>query len=209
MTQIKRRGRPRLEEQQDLRLGLLRISTELLNEVGPAAISMREVARRVGCTHQAPYHYFPDKESILAALVEEGFRDLARGLAGANARFPAEGLRATAIASAQAYIGFALANPGVFRIMFRPDVCNPARFPGVQEAGQLARGELEALARLVSPDEGERAQYATILWSHVHGLSCLLLDTALSAQPGGPGHDPRHVDLVTARFADHLVGRQP
>ena len=53
----------------DLRSELLRTSRELLDEAGPSALSMREVARRAGCTHQAPYHYFANREAILAALV--------------------------------------------------------------------------------------------------------------------------------------------
>ena len=53
----------------DLRSELLRTSRELLDESGPSALSMREVARRAGCTHQAPYHYFTNREAILAALV--------------------------------------------------------------------------------------------------------------------------------------------
>ena len=51
----------------DLRSELLRTSRELLDEAGPSALSMREVARRAGCTHQAPYHYFANREAILAA----------------------------------------------------------------------------------------------------------------------------------------------
>ena len=53
----------------DLRSELLRTSRQLLDEFGPSALSMREVARRAGCTHQAPYRYFANREAILAALV--------------------------------------------------------------------------------------------------------------------------------------------
>ena len=63
----------------DLRAELLRTSRRLLDESGPSALSMREVARRAGCTHQAPYHYFANRETILAALVREGFDELADG----------------------------------------------------------------------------------------------------------------------------------
>ena len=61
-----------------LRETILRISRDLLNEGGPSSLSMREVARRAGCTHQAPYHHFQGREAILVALVEEGYRDLER-----------------------------------------------------------------------------------------------------------------------------------
>ena len=105
-----------------LRAAILATSRELLDQGGPAALSMREVARRAGCTHQAPYHYFPNREAILAALVTEGFTGLADALHRArtdNAGADASGI---VIATGSAYIDFALSNPGVFRIMFRSDM---------------------------------------------------------------------------------------
>ena len=73
-------GRSRASGAGGLRDDLLRISRELLDEGGPDALSMREVARRAGCTHQAPYHYFANREAILAALIEAGFHELANRL---------------------------------------------------------------------------------------------------------------------------------
>ena len=61
-------GRPKADEARDLKADLLKTSREMLDEGGPSALSMREVARRTGCTHQAPYHHFENREAILAAL---------------------------------------------------------------------------------------------------------------------------------------------
>ena len=61
-------GRPKSDSARDLRRDLLLTSRQMLDEGGPTALSMREVARRTACTHQAPYHYFDNRESILAAL---------------------------------------------------------------------------------------------------------------------------------------------
>ena len=161
-------GRPRTSETRDLRENLLRTSRELLDEGGPAALSMREVARRAGCTHQAPYHYFANREAILAALVEAGFDELANRLREARDKAGTEDLRAVVEASGNAYVEFALTNPGVFRVMFRRDMCDPARFPGVLAAGKRARDELGRFAQAIT---GERATPAS-----VHGLAVLLLD---------------------------------
>src|ERR1700754_3165024 len=60
----------------DVRAGILQASLALMNEGGLSALSMREVARRAGVSHQAPYHYFADRESILAELVRDGFDKL-------------------------------------------------------------------------------------------------------------------------------------
>ena len=168
-------GRSRASGPGSLRDDLLRISRELLDEGGPDALSMREVARRAGCTHQAPYHYFANREAILAALIEAGFDELANRLCEAHDLVETEDLRTVAEASGNAYVEFALTNPGVFRIMFRRDMCDPARFPGIQVASRRTYDELGRLARI---NFGERAirEHETALWASVHGLAVLLLD---------------------------------
>ena len=165
----------------DLRSELLRTSRELLDEAGPSALSMREVARRAGCTHQAPYHYFANREAILAALVCEGFDELADRLAVAHDGLGGADLHAVLVASGNAYVEFALRRPGVFRVMFRPDVCDPERFPEVVQAGQRARRELARLAKAVMGD-GAQVEAEVLIWSGVHGLASLLLDGPLAGE---------------------------
>ena len=168
-------GRSRASGAGSLRDDLLRISRELLDEGGPDALSMREVARRAGCTHQAPYHYFANREAILAALIEAGFDELANRLCEAHDLVETEDLRTVAEASGNAYVEFALTNPGVFRIMFRRDMCDPARFPGIQVASRRTYDELGRLARIRFGEHAIR-EHETALWASVHGLAVLLLD---------------------------------
>jgi len=168
-------GRSRASGVGSLRDDLLRISRELLDEGGPDALSMREVARRAGCTHQAPYHYFANREAILAALVEAGFDELANRLCEAHDLVGTEDLGTVAEASGNAYVEFALTNPGVFRIMFRRDMCDPARFPGIQVASRRTYDELGRLARIRFGEHAIR-EHETALWASVHGLAVLLLD---------------------------------
>ena len=150
----------------DLRSELLRTSRQLLDESGPSALSMREVARRAGCTHQAPYHYFANREAILAALVHEGFDELTDMLASAREGLESADLRAILTASGSAYVEFALRHPGVFRVMFRPDACDPERFPEVAQAGERARHELARLARAVMGDDAH-LEAEVLIWSGV------------------------------------------
>lgn len=180
-TPRKKAGRPKATGARDLRVDLLKISLELLNEGGPGALSMREVARRTGCTHQAPYHHFPDRESILAALVREGFDTLTLALQAANDLAAVDGGRAALHAGIMAYVGFALTQPGVFRIMFRPDMCNYARFFEVTDASARASAQLGRLNAMIFGEQAGPAS-ATLLWAQVHGLACLLLDGPLAGQ---------------------------
>ena len=144
---------------------------------------MREVARRAGCTHQAPYHYFANREAILAALVHEGFDELTDMLASAREGLGSADLRAILTASGNAYVEFALHHPGVFRVMFRPDACDPESFPEVAQAGERARHELAHLARAVMGDDAH-LEAEVLIWSGVHGLASLLLDGPLAGEFG-------------------------
>ncbi len=62
----------------DLRQKVLQASLALIEEGGLNRLSMREVARKSGVSHQAPYYYFGDREAILAAIAGEGFSKLGR-----------------------------------------------------------------------------------------------------------------------------------
>ena len=167
----------------DLRSELLRTSRALLNESGPGALSMREVARRAGCTHQAPYHYFANREAVLAELVREGFDELADRLAAAREGVGDADLRAILTASGVAYVEFALRHPGVFRVMFRPDVCDFERFPEMVQAGERARNELARMVRSMVGGEAS-LEVEVLFWSSVHGLALLLLDGPLAGEVG-------------------------
>jgi AcrR family transcriptional regulator len=188
----------------DLRQEILDTARALLNDVGASGLSMREVARRAGVTHQAPYHHFGDRESILAELVAEGFRTLGRDLAQANT-LAAHNLRGAVMASGRAYIDFALSNPGVFRIMFRPETCDPARFPAVQAAGQAAQATLVELVSMVHGTQTSPA-LCMVYWAHVHGMASLLLDGSLGQEcPAGPMRDTL-LDEVSNTFANLVFG---
>ena len=188
-----------------LRARVLETSRELLASGGLAALSMREVARRAGVTHQAPYHHFPDKESIVAELVTEGFEELARRMALANDAAAEGGKSEVLRRAAEAYLGFALEHPAVFRVMFRPELCDAARFPRALAAAEGARAECERLVRIVHDGRFSQA-LASMHWAHVHGLACLVLDGPLGAEL--PTEETRRAHLMeaSAHFAALVVG---
>lgn len=191
----------------DLRADILHTARALLNESGAASLSMREVARRAGVTHQAPYHHFGDRAAILAELVAQGFRELGQALAEANA-LAATDARAGILASARAYIDFALNHPGVFRIMFRPETCDPVRFPAVQAAGDAAQATLVTLVQHVHGPEASPA-LCLVYWAHVHGMASLLLDGSLGhGCPPGPAREAL-LDQVGHTFANLVMSHNP
>ena len=189
----------------DLRHRILEASERLLETDGLAALSMREVARRSGVTHQAPYHHFQDRETILAALVIQGFEELARRLARANDRSAAANRLDALIESGQAYVGFAIDRPGIFRIMFRPEHCDHSRFPAAREAGERAHAELD---RMVELQHGAvaGAGLADVYWAQVHGLACLIVDGPVGLQCPTVAERRRFMRKSLALFARHMLG---
>src|SRR6202044_1998421 len=57
----------------NLRKTLLAAAVALIGDVGPQAFTLREVARRAGVSHNAPYRHFHDKNDLLAAVAAQGF----------------------------------------------------------------------------------------------------------------------------------------
>src|ERR1017187_4433780 len=60
----------------NLRKTLLDAAVALIGEVGPRAFTLREVARRAGVSHNAPYRHFASKDELLVAVAAEGFERL-------------------------------------------------------------------------------------------------------------------------------------
>lgn len=188
----------------DLKTQVLDASVQLIAEQGLAGLSMREVARRAGVSHQAPYHYFDDKESIVAALVERGFtmladrmESVAKGKGTITQRLAKTG---------REYVSFALEQPVYFRLMFRPELAKLDRFPEAVAAGARALAVLEALVeercagQRVAP--AKREAMVSMHWGMVHGLSSLLLDGVLGQKFVSAQDRERHVNQVMELFTE-------
>lgn len=150
----------------DLRVALIDAAETLLDAGGE--ISLREAARMAGVSPTAAYRHFADKDALLAALAVRGFREFGQALSEAAARDPANELHARG----RAYIRFALARPGRFRLMFGPLLARVVpHSPELAEASGRTFAALESAAG--TTDEALRR------WGMVHGLAHLLLDGAI------------------------------
>jgi AcrR family transcriptional regulator len=188
-----------------LRERVLAASRTLLETEGLGALSMREVARRAGVTHQAPYHHFPDKESILAELVARAFDELADVLREALERAQSGDARSVAVEVGMGYVRFALGHPGIFRVMFRPEIVNMERFPAAEASSERAHAQLQRLVAVLG-QPGDPGVQATLHWSVVHGLACLLVDGVLGKKLGATTAQEVHVETVLRLFALGTAG---
>jgi AcrR family transcriptional regulator len=158
----------------NLREALLQGALRVIAELGPAAFTLREVARRAGVSHNAPYRHFRDKDALLAAVAAQGFRELTRAMrdAGERKSNTLDRLKQSGLA----YVAFAVRRPEHFTVMFdAPAIA--CKDPEYLQASQEAFNTLVNYIRncqdqgqLPAGDTLERALYA---WSLVHGIAKL------------------------------------
>jgi AcrR family transcriptional regulator len=165
------------EQHGDVRRLVLDAAIAIIELEGAESLSMREVARRAGVSHQAPYHYFGDRSGILAAISEEGFTGLAQAFRDVHrTEMPA------AKAGFIAYLNFAREHVGHFRVMFRNDICGVMTHELTAVAADSAFDELRLMvSRTTGPeiDPNKAFTFAAMLWSLSHGLATLVIDGPL------------------------------
>jgi len=173
----------------DLPNALADAATDLAREGGPEAVVLREAARRVGVSAAAAYRHFSGHGELLQAVKRRALTALAEALQeGLDSGGPLPDQADDAVrrfrSLGSAYIGFALANPGLFHTAF----CRPEGVPGEVTARIAASRPYqvlsESLDRLVDVgllDPARRPLAPIAFWSAVHGLSTLLVDGPLAA----------------------------
>jgi AcrR family transcriptional regulator len=175
----------------DLPRVLLDTATQAILEVGPAAVSLRDLARRAGVSHAAPAYHFGDKAGLLTAVAAEGFERLTATLREAyqtTGSFVEVGV---------AYVRFAVTHRAHFEVMFRPELYRTDD-PDLVRARDAARSLLyPPAAAVASSPDGDQVRAAVAAWSLVHGLATLWLNRNLPPQLGD---DPEQITREVARY---------
>jgi AcrR family transcriptional regulator len=199
-------GKKRPYHHGNLRQALIDAALELIEERGVPALTLREVARRVGVTHAAPQRHFADRAALVAAVAEQGFRGLGAHVAAvrSSARTSAQRLRALGVA----YVEYALAHPAHLRVMFSPEVTDKSRHPELAAAAQAVHAALveriENGQRDGSVAPGDPDELSFAAWSMVHGCAVLLID----GQAMGSSKAAL-IDAVVDRLYLGLAPREP
>jgi AcrR family transcriptional regulator len=167
----------------DLRATLLRAAIDTIAEGGPAALSLRRVARRAGVSHTAAAYHFGDKAGLLTAVAVEGYRRFGVELAAAHR---GGGFLDVGVA----YVNFAVTNRAYFEVMFRPEL----HHRDDDELREARARTAEILYGTKAPTTDELAD-GVAAWAIVHGLATLWLDDNLPAQLGD---DPTTVTRLVA-----------
>lgn len=195
----------------DLRRSLVDAAVAILHETQRWDFSLREVARRAGVSHNAPYSHFADKQALLAAVGVAGYATLRNRMLIASSAAPNADAALEAIG--QAYVAFGLENPAHYRLMFGQELQADGLLPpDLAEAAEASRSVLHDIVMRgaaegvfgVDPSDPTNVAVAVLTsWSVVHGFTLLAIDGfARSAESYDVG---QMAALVGAQFRRGLL----
>ena len=198
----------------DLQRAIVSAALEVLSETQSTEFSLRELARRAGVSHNAPYKHFADKRELLAAVSAAGFERLAKRMSDATARH--SNPRARLSAMARDYVRHGVDNPALYRLMFGgyltgPDDGRPAIERAAAEktkallADAIIKGGLGSAISNTPRNERKIAGALLIYWSLLHGLTLLLVDRLV----GPKGKSDELSESVWQGMLDGLAARIP
>lgn len=186
----------------DLRRALLEAGVALARVGGPQAVALREATRRAGVAPNAAYRHFANHQALLEAVRAEALSQLARAIeaqvkAARRLRDPQRRARAALRGVGLAYLGFARAEPGLFRTAFAarafalaefaPEDPAPRGDSGL-DAYQLLGSALDAMVDAGLLAAAARPGAEIMAWSAVHGMALLMLDGPLRGLDDAAAH---------------------
>lgn len=172
----------------NLREELIRCGREILAAEGIHGLTLRSAARLAGVSHGAPRNQFADKDTLLAAIAADGFREL---VAVRRARLsPDMSAEARLLTVMDGYIEFAVKHPALFYLMFGPQIVDKEKYPELLEAGVASYQLLSGAVQEYFVENGLAEHFDDMMvrcaWSAMHGVSMFF-----SAKPTGPSTRPK------------------
>jgi AcrR family transcriptional regulator len=196
----------------DLREACLTEALEIIDSAGLEQLSLREVARRLNVSHQAPYRHFPSRDHLLAEIVARAFDAFAQHL---DATHQGHDPDIDLGNMGRAYLAFALSHPLQYRLMFGTPLPNGEEHPDMMRKAKhafalLTEGLKKAAVKHGSPwtDEGIQLD-ALFIWSGLHGLSGILASSATATLGLPQTVMDASVAHLLRRFSDAMERRKP
>jgi AcrR family transcriptional regulator len=169
----------------DLRRAILDTTRHLLVEEGYNQLSMRKIARAVGCSATSIYLHFDSKDALFHALIDEGMERLYAQLLAAQASGGTPLNRLEAMC--RQYMAFGIQNPEYYEVMFTLHAERMARYPAAKY--RRARRSLETFAEVLEDaaaeglvDITDKRIAASILWTSLHGAVTLMIARRIDAR---------------------------
>jgi AcrR family transcriptional regulator len=171
-------------ERLQLRTLIIDAARELFVAHGIEAVTMREIAKRIGYSATSIYLHFADKEALLRAVCDTDFLALATSLKNTlQIPDPLERM----LAFGRGYAAFALSHPNHYRLMFmtKHTPCDPETSSLQQNnAEQDAYFQLKTVVKEVyeaayfREDLKDVDLIAQTVWAATHGVCSLQINMA-------------------------------
>ena len=189
--------KPRRYHHGDLRASLIETAFVRLASDPPEGLTLRRIAADVGVSPMAAYRHFADLDGLLAAVATAGFEKLSAHLREAEAKLP--GARRVE-ALGMAYLEFAKASPGLYRLMFSRHSDATKGNEDFARAAAAAYGILLDAVRDALPANraAETEELAAVLWTSVHGTADLVMSQLI---PVGAGPSVTVCERIVAAVA--------
>jgi AcrR family transcriptional regulator len=166
-------------QNEGLRLRLLKTASEIISKEGLKKLTMRALSNQVGVSRTASYRHFDNKDALLFAIAEEGFKELTLRYQKINREKSLDSISRLQYIGL-AYIEFAVRNPGTYRLMFGQEITQQQRSAELCSAARETFSEyLIAVKAFQDENNIESDDYyglANFSWATVHGLATLLID---------------------------------
>lgn len=158
----------------DLKEACIVAAREVIAEQGVEGLSLRDVARKLGVSHQAPYRHYPSRDHLLAEIMRRCFEDFATHLDQGMDTVDAD---ASLEAMGRAYLAYAQLKPLEYRLMFGTPWPEPAQHPELVRhalhAFNLLRHGLRRKHGDVPTEHARADQDAMFIWSALHGMASI------------------------------------
>jgi len=190
----------------NLKEACIQAAREVIAEKGVEGLSLRDVARKLGVSHQAPYRHYPSRDHLLAAIMQRCFEDFAAFLDQASKAHPSDAL----LGMGQAYMRYAADHPLEYRLMFGTPWPEPAAHPELvrhavhafdllrhhlqQQLQQRASATQSDMLALLAQAELQ----ALFIWSALHGMASIQQANVMQHLALSPG--------VSAMAEPYLMG---
>ena len=157
----------------NLKEACIQAAREVIAEEGVEGLSMRDVARRLEISHQAPYRHFSSRDHLLAEIMRRCFVDFAEFLDQSSQKYRSEELRGMG----EAYLDYAALKPLEYRLMFGTPWPEPAAHPELVKhavhAFDLLRQNLLKQHGKNSSAKKQAELEAMFIWSLLHGYASI------------------------------------
>ncbi|WP_329386694.1 TetR/AcrR family transcriptional regulator [Streptomyces sp. NBC_01716] len=180
---------------------ILAAAESQIAEQGPHALSLRAVARSLGMTVQALYHYFPNRDALITALITKAYDALADAVQAAADATPADPAVPRMVMAAEGYRRWAIAHPELFQLLYG----TPLR----QYAAPVGGPTTEAMLRMSGIFQRElfdgftEAQLAA---ADAPELSSEFREYLGQLRPDGPSGLPAPASVLLLHAWGHLHG---